>query len=64
MATRLDAKQHCSISKCQKHVPTPDRKLFCANMGNVLSFMLANMIGTELFEGYFLSIQINEIKNI
>ena len=36
VATRLDAKQHWSISKCQKHVPTPDRKLFFANMGNVL----------------------------
>ena len=36
VATRLDAKQHWSISRCQKHVPTPDRKLFCANMGNVL----------------------------
>ena len=44
VATRLDAKQHWSISKCQKHVPTPDRKLFCANMGNVLLFYVNKQI--------------------
>ena len=52
VATRLDAKQHWSISKCQKHVPTPDRKLFCANMGNVLLFYVNKQI--LIFQYFFI----------
>ena len=52
VATRLDAKQHWSISKCQKHVPTPDRKLFCATMGNVLLFYVNKQI--LIFQYFFI----------
>ena len=52
VATRLDAKQHWSISKCQKHVPTPDRKLFFANMGNVLLFYVNKQI--LIFQYFFI----------
>ena len=52
VATRLDAKQHWSISKCQKHVPTPDRKLFFANMGNILLFYVNKQI--LIFQYFFI----------
>ena len=55
VATRLDVKQHWSISKCQKHVPTPDRKLFFGNMGIVLlNFMLTNKFWYSNTSLYFL----------